>query len=277
MARIRTIKPDFWRHEGLSSLPEATHMLAAALLNYADDEGYFNANPKLIQAECCPLRELSVSIHESLKLLAGAGYLRLGVGDDGRHYGWILKFLEHQVINRPTPSKIKALTIMWDDAHTAHAQLSEPSSPERKGREQGKEGEKEVEGKGSAVALVAVTGDPKAPIDRMVEFYNQAARALDLPIARTLTDDRRARLRATFKRHGIEGWQAALIALSKSGHCQGRNDRGWRADLDFLLQPASFVRLIEGKYEDRAVVPKAKVSPGLAAMDQLIDQAEGRR
>ena len=41
MARIRTIKPDFWKHEDLSALPEITHMLAAALLNHADDEGFF--------------------------------------------------------------------------------------------------------------------------------------------------------------------------------------------------------------------------------------------
>ena len=69
MARIRTIKPEFWAHEDLSELPEATHMLAAALLNYADDEGYFNANPMLIKAACSPLREPSVSIQESLTLL----------------------------------------------------------------------------------------------------------------------------------------------------------------------------------------------------------------
>jgi hypothetical protein len=56
MARIRTIKPEFWRHEDLSALPEATHMLAAQLLNYADDYGYFNANPALIKAEVSPLR-----------------------------------------------------------------------------------------------------------------------------------------------------------------------------------------------------------------------------
>ena len=55
MARIRTIKPEFWRHEDLSALPADTHMLAAALLNYADDEGYFNANPKLVEAECFPV------------------------------------------------------------------------------------------------------------------------------------------------------------------------------------------------------------------------------
>ena len=43
MARIRTLKPEFWKHEGLSELPEATHMLAAALLNYAHPMHYGRA------------------------------------------------------------------------------------------------------------------------------------------------------------------------------------------------------------------------------------------
>ena len=139
MARIRTIKPEFWRHEDLSELPEATHLLAAALLNYADDEGYFNANAKLVIAECCPLRETSVSVQDSIKQLASVGYLRLGEGRDGRRYGHIVKFLEHQRINRPSPSKIKELDIMWEGSPQTHSQLTEPSHPEGN-REQGKEG-----------------------------------------------------------------------------------------------------------------------------------------
>lgn len=141
MARIRTVKPDFWRHEQLSELPEATHMLAAALLNYADDEGYFNANPKLVQAECCPLREPSVSIQDSLTALARIGYIVLGKGADGRTYGAIVKFTAHQRVNRPVKSKIKGLDIAWDGSPPTHAQLTEDSlteeemEEEREGRE----------------------------------------------------------------------------------------------------------------------------------------------
>lgn len=139
MARIRTIKPEFWKHEALSALPEATHMLAAALLNYADDEGYFNANIKLVQAECCPLREPSVSIHGSLTRLSKVGYIQLGTGEDGRRYGRVVNFDEHQRVNRPSPSKIKILPIQWDDSVNIHGALTEPSPPEQGtgNREQG--------------------------------------------------------------------------------------------------------------------------------------------
>ena len=135
MARIRTVKPSFWKHEELSELPECVHMLAGALLNYADDEGYFNANAKLVKAECCPLREPSVSIHDSLIQLSKIGYVRLGTAPDGKRYGHVINFEEHQRVNRKTDSKIKKLHITWDDSSIAHVQLTDDSHTEGKGRE----------------------------------------------------------------------------------------------------------------------------------------------
>ncbi len=129
------MKPEFWAHEELSKLPEATHMLAAALLNYADDEGYFNANPGLVKASCSPLRDPSVSIQDSLASLSEIGYLALGTTTDGKRYGRIAKFDEHQVVNRPTPSKIKKLDVVWGDSRNAHGNISESSVPEGKGKE----------------------------------------------------------------------------------------------------------------------------------------------
>jgi hypothetical protein len=109
MARIRTLKPEFWQNEKLSSLPLEAHFLAAALLNYADDFGYFNAHPGLIRAACVTLREDFGSIPELLLRLQTVDYLRLSEGSDGRLYGWIVNFSDHQKVSHPTASKIAAL------------------------------------------------------------------------------------------------------------------------------------------------------------------------
>lgn len=138
MSRIRTIKPEFWKHEDLSELPPETHMLAAALLNYADDEGYFNANPKLIQAECCPLRDDSTTVRRSIELLSSIGYIRLFEGADGKSYGHVVKFAIHQRVDRPKESKIKELELSTNNRRT----IDEQSSLEGKGKEQGKEEER---------------------------------------------------------------------------------------------------------------------------------------
>lgn len=142
MARIRTIKPQFWKHEELSELPADTHLLAAALLNYADDEGYFNANTRLITSECCPLRELAVSVPCSLNDLSRIGYVEIGDGADGKVYGRITKFKAHQRVNRASPSGIAKIEIAWREyppfteaSMRPHDICTEASRTEGKGRE----------------------------------------------------------------------------------------------------------------------------------------------
>ena len=134
MGRIRTIKPSFWTDEDLSELPPETHMLAASLLNYSDDEGYFNANPKLVKASCCPLREDSTNVRRGLEQLQKMGYLRLGKSrDDGKSYGHILTFSDHQRVDRGKESKIKVLDIEWEQSTNNRRTID--AGREGKGRE----------------------------------------------------------------------------------------------------------------------------------------------
>src|SRR5438552_214325 len=139
MGRIRTIKPEFTHNEALSALPAETHLCAAGLLTYADDEGYFNANPGLVKAAVFPIRETSLSIHDMLAQLAATGFVRLGTATNGKRYGQIVKFTEHQRVNRPTASKIKMLNITWEQSLPIHAELTADSLPEGNGKERNTE------------------------------------------------------------------------------------------------------------------------------------------
>ena len=115
MARIRTIKPDFWKNEELAEVPPETVLLAIGLLNYCDDEGYFNANPALIKAEVFPIRKTSGIDTVLLPELSRIGYIELFLGSDNKKYGRVKNFLIHQVINKPKPSKIKPLCGIPDE------------------------------------------------------------------------------------------------------------------------------------------------------------------
>lgn len=112
MARIRTIKPEFWTDEDMAEVSEAACLLAIGLLNYADDEGFFNANPKLIKAAVFPIREPSVTIPVMLRELSNQGYLTLFSTSDNKHFGVISNFAKHQVVNKPRPSKIRSLELL---------------------------------------------------------------------------------------------------------------------------------------------------------------------
>ena len=161
MGRIRTIKPEFFTDEDLSTVSEPAHLLAAGLLCYADDEGYFNANHALIRAALFPLREPSNTIHGMLSELSNIGFIECGETQDGKRWGRVEKFSTHQRVNRPTPSKIKHLAITWEislSAHSGtneaslspHTHLTEDSMPEGKGKE----------GKGNAPAAPAPLSAP---------------------------------------------------------------------------------------------------------------------
>jgi hypothetical protein len=113
MGRIRSIKPEFNANEGLSSLSAQAHLLAEALLCYADDEGYFNANPVLVRAGTCPLRKDFKNISKYLKELASIGYLRFG-SYNGKRYGQVIHFKNHQKISHPTKSKFNVSLILWE-------------------------------------------------------------------------------------------------------------------------------------------------------------------
>lgn len=284
MARIRTIKPEFWRHEDLSELPAETHMLAAALLNYADDEGYFNANPKLVKAECCPLREDAVSVHDSLTDLSNLGYIRLGEGSDGKQYGQVVTFADHQRINRPTASKIAAITITWPDAVSAHTQITEPSHPEGKGTGN-REGNRE-QGISSRRSESSVDTDPpeipepvpvvpkkivpdKPPADSAellvipdflkrtddteaaFDAWNTMAAVAGLPLVQNRSETRKKHLRARLAEcDGLEGWRAALDKVQASSFLTGAGDRGWKADFDFFVTAKQFTKIMEGGHDD---------------------------
>lgn len=119
--RIRTVKPAFWKSETLKEVAKEHRLLAIALLNYADDEGYFMANEALIRGECFPFDEDSKSVRGGLSELSRIGYIVLGTASDGQKIGRVINFGEHQRIDKATPSKIKEKTVTWE-------KFSEPST-----------------------------------------------------------------------------------------------------------------------------------------------------
>ena len=83
------------------------------------------------------------------------------------------------------------------------------------------------------------------------EKYNSVAKEKDLPIAQKLTSTRKRKIHARLKdSDGIKGWDAAMDKLSASAFLTGQNNNNWKADLDFVLQEKSFIKLMEGSYDN---------------------------
>lgn len=100
MARIRTIKPEFFRHETLQDLesehPKLKPMLVfAGLWTLSDKNGAFEWRPRQIKLDVLPF--ISFNIVETLDLLSSKGFI-FKYTAEGKDYGFIPTFSEHQRI-----------------------------------------------------------------------------------------------------------------------------------------------------------------------------------
>lgn len=94
-------------------------------------------------------------------------------------------------------------------------------------------------------------GSSPAEIDQVVSAFSAMAKRFGLSVPRAVTASRRRSLAQRIEEHGLSAVLDAIERIGRSRFCRGENDRGWRADLDFLCQSKSFVSILEGKYDDR--------------------------
>lgn len=103
------------------------------------------------------------------------------------------------------------------------------------------------------VSLPPVVPQGPAPISeaaQAVEEYNQAAEAVGWSKVQKITKPRLSAINARLAEcGGLEGWRVALGKARASPFLCGDNDRGWRADFDFLTKAQKFTQLMEGKYD----------------------------
>jgi hypothetical protein len=109
MGRIRSIKPEYPKDELLGTLPRDVRLLYVLLWTLADDQGRFRASPALVRAELFPYDEdlTQHQVGDWLHMLEEAGRIRLYAAEQ-QQYGIIVKWKEHQRIDKPSDSKFPA-------------------------------------------------------------------------------------------------------------------------------------------------------------------------
>lgn len=100
---------------------------------------------------------------------------------------------------------------------------------------------------------------PHGEIDLAIEAYSGMAKRSGLAVPRIVSDVKRAKIASILKTHGMPIWLEAVEKIGASSFCHGDNERGWKADLEFMLQAKSFARILEGHYDQRQ--PSSRGSP----------------
>jgi hypothetical protein len=106
MARIRTIKPEFWQDEKLQPLDDTTRLLFLGLISLADDTGRLVYNPKLIEALLFDPDgpDRSRDVRESLATLSRIARVHVGLTASGQKVLQIANWTRHQKVDKPNYS-----------------------------------------------------------------------------------------------------------------------------------------------------------------------------
>lgn len=106
MARIRTIKPEFWASEQVMDCKPVTRLLFIGLWNFVDDFGRAPVAPRTIKAQVMPGDACSgADVQDMLEELCAVGLIRFYVADDKTFFeitGWA----KHQKIDNPSKYKV---------------------------------------------------------------------------------------------------------------------------------------------------------------------------
>lgn len=114
-------------------------------------------------------------------------------------------------------------------------------------------------------------GESAVALPRLAEIWNQHRGSL--PEVKGCNGSRRKHAEARWREEpDAERWAAVVQRLARSPFCTGDNDRGWRADFDFLIRPETKHKADEGKYDERGGRTSINTRP--LSMDELEEERE---
>lgn len=106
--------------------------------------------------------------------------------------------------------------------------------------------EKEIE---KEIEIVKEPEKEKVDYQKIADDFNRICASL--PQVQKLTDKRRKSIRARINEHGLAEVYNAFKITAKSNFLNGNNERGWAADFDWIFSPSNFLKILEGRYENR--------------------------
>ena len=257
--RARNIKPGFFRNEDLVECSFAARLLYAGLWCMADRAGRLENRPKKIKMELFPADDLNMpalldELHKKgLVLIYG----------DGDCFIWIPGFLKHQnphkdekasilpahqedplyqkgVDTELAPTEHHASTVQTPCKHSSNPADSLILNPDSL-----------ILNPDSSDKSELFPGEPKthAPIEVFREAWNTMAAKHGLPQCREMTGKRKTEFTARWKDPGWRrDYPEAIAKVPESPFLLGKNDRGWKANMEWFLRPDSLTKILEENY-----------------------------
>lgn len=270
MARIRSIKPEFFRSITIATLSFGARLTFEGLWCYADDQGRYRYEPGLLKGDVWPLDQQVTAEH-----VAGWVDEQLDAGllceysSGGRRYLHIVNWLEHQVIKNPSQPKWPACP---RDQHGGRSTPALPQdSPSPTPLEVEVEVEVEEENYGGAKAPIdSDERNRPEPVADTRQVFDAWTASLPPGTSRRFTTPRRRAIQARLREFGLQD------CLDAAGGW--RNDpwdgRAEQNDITILFRPGNFERMRDFWRNGPPVraAPQSRSQQQLYATYQAMDQ-----
>lgn len=239
MARIRTIKPEFWTDEKVVELSAFARLLFIGIWNFVDDEGRMAFSPKRLKMQVFPSDDVDCASLIDELLRQG---LVLVYEVNGARYMQVYGFAKHQKIDKRSASKHPA------PPHSADYHHFPPDRGQAVTTTVG------VDATGAATITVPRRISKPCPHQEIIALYHEILPMC--PPVRSWTSARQNNLRARWNedeaRQDIDYWRRFFEYVKTCRFLVGQDHdakrRPFFADLEWLTKLANFTKVREERY-----------------------------
>jgi hypothetical protein len=263
MSRIRTVKPEFWTSEQVMSCLPIARLLFIGLWNFSDDHGVHPASFVRIKAEVFPADNFSIEeIERWINELISADLLHEYTVNN-KNYWIVTGWEKHQRIDKPTyrhPLPLSEIKKIGDNSSNTQQILddtlsiipqivADDSTTDRNGKDRN--------GKEEDIHHSSNNNHTNCPHENIIALYHEL-----LPMCRPVRTWNNTRQRYLKQRwsekpehQNVDWWKNYFSYIKQSkfltGQIEGRNGNpNFIADLEWLVKPNNFAKIIEGKYHE---------------------------
>lgn len=247
MARIRSIKPEFWTDEKVVELSAFARLLFIGIWNFCDDEGRLAYSPKRMKMQIFPADDVDCAV--LLDELARQGLVSIYT-INGAEYLQVAGFAKHQKIDKRSASKLPPPPDSPD-----FPRISPSPADGREGIKEGiKEGINTLVPSAAGDPLPARPAKPDCPHQEIIALYHEVLP--QCPQVRDWTPARATQLRARWNedemRQNLTYWRRFFEYVGQCDFLVGRSgQKPFFADLEWMTKSANFTKIREQKYENR--------------------------
>lgn len=209
------------------------------LIVACDDYGRMDARPSVLRAKCFPLKVDQIKDKDVIGYLNALINIKLVKLYDvaGKPYLQMVTWDKHQQ-RRAKYSKFPAPTngMISNDINGNHIQVNVPEESRNREYEESSTEESEAQ-------------NPPTPFENIKQLYHDTCPGLRK--VKTMSETRKTHVRARWKQYDcdISVFEDLFKRTRASPFLQGKNDRNWQPDFDWLMNENNMAKVLEGKYD----------------------------